>query len=235
MCVLQKPFYFFFLLLLLFGGNTIKLFISTIKGVCGGLLSSYPKGFLYLRSTHFGNRHFSNPWVSFPKCFHTSAPLCPAFLPYHHLVLMKNSSLQPCQVPLFFLFETKSCLSKRISEVCWFFPFINLNFCKKWRNFCFPNSSWVIRKQMFIYHLPPACCTDDLADSCLPFTSSSKTRVPCHRWLALQHEECFGWFRNKHRGKRAKWCIKLSWVGAEHQRTTEPSAMQKVSSPLWMH
>lgn len=152
MCVLQKPFYFFFLLLL-FGGNTVKLFISTIKGVGGGgLLSSYPKGFVYLRSTHFGNRHFSNPWVSFPKCFHTSAPLCPAFLPYRLLVLMKSSSLQSCQVPLFFFFfKAKSCLSKIISEVCWFFPFINLNFCKKWRNFFFPN--------------------------CFPFLSNKKTNV----------------------------------------------------------
>lgn len=101
-CVAETLFFFFFFLLL-FGGNTVKLFISTIKvGGEGGLLSSYPKGFLYLRSAHFRNRHFSNPWVSFPKCFHTSAPLCPAFLPYHHLVLMRSSSLQHCQVLLFF-------------------------------------------------------------------------------------------------------------------------------------
>lgn len=86
------------------------------KGVWGGLLSSYPKGFLYLRSTHFGNRHFSNPWVSFPKCFHTSAPLCPAFLPYHQLVLMKSSSLQPCQVRLFF-FKTTLFIKKNFRSL----------------------------------------------------------------------------------------------------------------------
>lgn len=69
---------------------------------------------------------------------------------------------------------------------------------------------------MFIYHLPPACSTDDLADSCLQFTPSSKIRVPCHRWLALQHKECFGWLRNKHRKRKAKQSVDLSSAGAEH-------------------
>lgn len=87
---------------------------------------------------------------------------------------------------------------------------------------------------MFIYHLPPACSTDDLADSCLQFTPSSKIRVPCHRWLALQHKECFGWLSNEHRKSKAKQSIDLSSAGAEHWEDKWAQCNADFSNALWV-